>query len=90
MSEIQKPMIEEPVAAPASEITTTTEVPVVEPIAETKIEEPVVPAVEPTTETPAVVEEPASEATTDAAPAAKEVTPVEEGVLGYKGPGLLK
>ncbi|KAI9648288.1 hypothetical protein NHQ30_002920 [Ciborinia camelliae] len=88
MSEVQNPVVEEQVAAPAPE-TTTTEAPVVEPVAETKIEEPVA-ATEPATETPAVVEEPTEETTTDAAPAAKEVTPVEEGVLGYKAPGLLK
>ncbi|RAL68221.1 hypothetical protein DID88_008924 [Monilinia fructigena] len=92
MSEVQKPTVEEQVAAPAPAITTT-EAPAVEPVPETKAEEPVAqtePA-EPTTETPAVVEEPSAEAATEAAaPAIKEVTPVEEGVLGYKGPGLLK
>ncbi|KAJ8066224.1 hypothetical protein OCU04_005308 [Sclerotinia nivalis] len=91
MSEVQKPIIEEQVAAPAPETTTTsTEAPVVEPVEEPQIEEPVA-ATEPAIETPAVVvEEPTAEVTTDAAPVAKEVTPVEEGVLGYKGPGLLK
>ncbi|KAG4034979.1 hypothetical protein MFRU_002g03280 [Monilinia fructicola] len=92
MSEVQKPTVEEQVAAPAPAITTT-EAPAVEPVPETKTEEPVAPteSTEPTAETPAVVEEPSAEAATEAAaPAAKEVTPVEEGVLGYKGPGLLK
>jgi hypothetical protein len=61
-----------------------------------KVEEPVVPAAEAPAAEP-VVEEPAVEAATEmAAPAteetaaAAEVKPVEEGVLGYKGPGLLK
>ncbi|KAF7942175.1 hypothetical protein EAE99_000225 [Botrytis elliptica] len=89
MSDIQKPVVEEPVVAAPAPVTTTTEAPVVEPVAEPKVEEPVA-ATEPVTETPAVVEEPTTEAVTEAAPAAKEVTPVEEGVLGYKGPGLLK
>lgn len=93
MSEVQKPTVEEQVVAPAPETTippTTTEAPVVEPVEEPKVEEPVA-ATEPAVETPAVVvEEPTAEATTEAAPVAKEVTPVEEGVLGYKGPGLLK
>ncbi|TVY59081.1 hypothetical protein LCER1_G000701 [Lachnellula cervina] len=67
--------VEEPVVAPTTE-TTATEAPVVEPVVET---------VEPTTETEAVAEPAAEEA------AAKEpVKPVEEGTLGYKGPGLLK
>jgi hypothetical protein len=71
-----------------------------------KVEEPVaapVEAVAPAAAEPAVeaaAEEPAPEAATDApeaaaaaeeAPAAEaEVKPIEEGVLGYKGPGLLK
>ncbi|ESZ98091.1 hypothetical protein SBOR_1470 [Sclerotinia borealis F-4128] len=86
MSEVQNPTVEEPLTAQAPVI--TTEVPVVEPVTETKIEEPVA-TTELAAEAPAVVEEPTAEVT-DAAPAAKEVTPVEEGVLGYKGPGLLK
>lgn len=62
-----------------------------------------VPVVEAATEAPAATEETAPEVTTEApaaeaAPAAAEETaaapaevkPVEEGVLGYKGPGLLK
>jgi len=81
MSEVTK--VEEPVVAPTTEATTT-ETPVVEPVAETIAAE----TVEPTTETPAVTELPDEET---AAPAAKEpLKPVEEGTLGYKGPGLLK
>ncbi|TVY42456.1 hypothetical protein LSUB1_G001737 [Lachnellula subtilissima] len=67
--------VEEPVVAPTTE-TTATEAPVVEPVAET---------VEPTTETEAVTEPAAEEAAVK-----EEVKPVEEGTLGYKGPGLLK
>lgn len=59
--------------------------------------EPVVDAPAAVEATPeAATEEPAAAAaaveTTEAAPAAavEEVKPVEEGVLGYKGPGLLK
>jgi hypothetical protein len=61
------------------------------------VEEPVV---APVTETPVVeavaevkaTEEPAVEAaaTEEAAPVKEEVKPVEDGVLGYKAPGLLK
>ena len=57
---------------------TSTEVPAVELNTEET------PAVEPTVATDA----PAGEEV--AAEPAKEVTPFEEGVLGYKGPGLLK
>lgn len=88
MSEIQKPIVEEPVVAESAPVTTTTDAPVVEPVAEPKVEEPVA-ATEPVAETPAVVEEPTTEAVADAAPV-KEVNFIEEGVLGYKGPGLLK
>ncbi|KAM0128903.1 hypothetical protein ACHAP3_008072 [Botrytis cinerea] len=88
MSEIQKPIVEEPVVAESAPVTTATDAPVVEPVAEPKVEEPVA-ATEPVAETPAVVEEPATEAVADAAPV-KEVNFIEEGVLGYKGPGLLK
>jgi hypothetical protein len=73
--------------------TTTTPRMSAEPIKDVPATEPVVvepagntpvPAVDaqPTTETPALATEP--EATTDAA------TPVTEGTLGYKGPGLIK
>jgi hypothetical protein len=84
MSEAQKP-VEEPVVASA------TETPVAEPVAETKpVEETAVPAVETTTESPAAVE-PVPAATEEvAAPATEELKSIEEGVLGYKGPGLIK
>lgn len=89
MSEVQKPIVEEQVDAQAPVTTTTEAAPAIEAVTKPEIDEPVA-ATEPVAETPAVVEEPTVEATTDAAPAAKEVTPVEEGILGYKGPGLLK
>jgi len=66
--------VEEPVVAPAP--ATETETPVADPVPEVKAAE------EPVTETPATTEE--------AAPAKEEAKPVEEGVLGYKAPGLLK
>jgi hypothetical protein len=76
MSEVQKP-VDEPVAAP------TTETPAVEPVAESKpVEETPAPATETATETPAATEE--------AAPVKEEPKPIEEGSLGYKGPGLIK
>jgi len=90
MSEAQKPA-EESVVAP-----TATETPAItEPAEETKAVE--TPA-ETATETPApATTEAAAEAVTETAaetPAAttpkKEVTPFEEGVLGYKAPGLIK
>lgn len=83
MSEQQK-TVEEPVAAaPAA----TEAAAPVEATPEVKEDAP---AAEPAAEAPAA-EEPAAE-TAEAAeePAKKEVTPVEEGALGYKGPGLLK
>jgi len=76
-------------AKPVEVVPQTTEAPVEAPKAvETA---PVVEATaEPsTTETP-VVAEAAKEEATEAAPVKEEVKPVEEGVLGYKGPGLLK
>lgn len=76
MSEAPK-TVEEPVAAPA------TETPVTEPVPEVKATE------EPATEAPAVTE-PAATTEEAAAPVKEEVKPVEEGTLGYKGPGLLK
>jgi hypothetical protein len=81
MSEVNKP-VEEPVAAPV------VDTPVTEPAVETKATE--VPAVE----TPAAAE-PATASEEVAAPVAeeakaKEVEPVEEGVLTYKGPGIIK
>ncbi|PQE21769.1 immunogenic protein [Rutstroemia sp. NJR-2017a WRK4] len=85
MSEVQKP-VEEPVAAPAP---ATIETPATEPIVESATEEAPAATADVTTEAP-VAEEPATETAAEAAPAAKEVKPIEEGVLGYKGPGLLK
>jgi len=82
MSEVQKPVEETPVVLPTTEEST---VPSIEPVAETKAGEPVAetatePTAETTTgETPAVAEE-----------AAAELTPTEEGALGYKAPGLIK
>ena len=40
-----------------------------------------------TTEAPAATETPAAPAATEAA---KEITPATDGILGYKGPGLVK
>jgi len=80
MSEVQK-NIEEPTA-----VTAVTEAPAItEPVTEVK---PTEPTAETTSAVPATTEDvkPVEEAT----PAAEEVKPVEEGVLGYKGPGLLK
>ncbi|TVY18422.1 hypothetical protein LARI1_G004660 [Lachnellula arida] len=77
MSEATK--VEEPVVAPTTE-TTTTEAPVVDPVVE---------SVEPTTETEAATEA-ATEPAAEEAAAKEPVKPVEEGTLGYKGPGLLK
>lgn len=80
--EATKP-VEEPVVAPTE---TATEAPAAvtetAPV-ETATAEPVA-AAEPAvaTETPAE--------TTEAAAVKEEVKPVEEGTLGYKGPGLLK
>ncbi|KAF4632565.1 hypothetical protein G7Y89_g5566 [Cudoniella acicularis] len=80
MSEAPK-TVEEPVVAP------TTETPAVEePVAEAAPAE----TAEPVTEAPvAAAAEPAKEEEV-AAPAKEEVKPVEEGVLGYKGPGFIK
>ena len=84
MSEVQKP-VEEPVAAP------TTETPVVsEPVAAAKPVEETPAPVETATEIPAAAE-PAPAVTEEvAAPVKKEPKPIEEGTLGYKGPGLIK
>ncbi|EHK96247.1 PH [Glarea lozoyensis ATCC 20868] len=74
--------VEAPVVAPTSVEAPFTETPAVVKPTETEA------VAEPSTETPAVTElAPAEEV---AAPAKEEVKPVEEGVLGYKGPGLLK
>jgi hypothetical protein len=85
MSEVQKPVEETPVAP------------------EVSVTEPVVPATEAAgeapKETPAETTEAPAAETTEAAPEAttepakeeaKEVTPATDGVLGHKGPGLVK
>lgn len=86
MSDIEK-KIEEPVVAPETTV------------AEPSVAEAAAPIVETSnthiTQTPSpAAEEPASVTETVAAPAEaeelKEIAPVSEGVLGYKGPGLLK
>ncbi|TAQ90774.1 hypothetical protein B7494_g916 [Chlorociboria aeruginascens] len=74
MSDVQKP-VDEPVAAPAA---AETPAPVVE---ESKPEEAA-----PAAEAPAVAE-PTTESAAVPEPETKDI---EEGVLGYKGPGLLK
>ena len=78
MSEVQKPVEETPVAAPA----------VVEPAPATEAAapaetpaEPAASSTEPATET---VQEPAKDETK------AEVEPATDGVLGFKGPGLVK
>lgn len=70
--------VEAPVEAPKA----VEETPVVP--TEAPVETPVA------TESAPVVEEAPKDESTEAAPAKEEVKPVEEGVLGYKGPGLLK
>ena len=79
--EATKP-VEEPVVAPTE--TTTTDAPAVTETApvETTTDSAATEATPIATETPAE--------TTEAAPVKEEVKPVEEGILGYKGPGLLK
>jgi hypothetical protein len=79
MSEAQKP-VEEPVVAPAAATAAPVET---APADESKPVETAAPVAE----TPAAVEPAKEEA---AAPAKEEVKPVEEGTLGYKGPGLIK
>ncbi|GFF98112.1 hypothetical protein IFM61392_00108 [Aspergillus lentulus] len=91
MSEVQKPVEETPVVVPAAE-------PVVEAPAATEAAATETPAAEAPKETP--VEN--GEATTAAAEtteataeqpkeeAKEEITPATEGVLGHKGPGLVK
>ncbi|KAG9249261.1 Pleckstrin homology domain-containing protein [Calycina marina] len=84
MSGIPK-TIEEPTTA-----VTPTEAPVVtEPVLPSEEVKPTEPVS--TETTPAVANEASPTVVEEAAkPAAEEVKPVEEGVLGYKGPGLLK
>jgi hypothetical protein len=76
MSEAAKP-VEEPVVAPEASVEA--------PAAETAPVE----TTEAATEAPATTE-PATTEEAPAAPVKEEVKPVEEGTLGYKGPGLLK
>lgn len=78
----------------AAEATKPVEEPVVAP---TEAEAPAITEtapVEAATAEPVTAEEPAATETaaetTEAAAVKEEVKPVEEGTLGYKGPGLLK
>ncbi|GIK03123.1 hypothetical protein Aspvir_007192 [Aspergillus viridinutans] len=91
MSEVQKPVEETPVAVPAAEPVAeapaaveaaATEAPAAEAPKETPVENAeATPAAAETTEAPA--EQPKEEAK-------EEITPATEGVLGHKGPGLVK
>ncbi|CDM36751.1 hypothetical protein DTO013E5_2873 [Penicillium roqueforti] len=76
MSEVQKTVEETPV------------VPTVEPAVETPATEAAVEAPKETTEEPTAT--PAIESTEASEPAKEEVKPASEGVLGHKGPGLVK
>jgi hypothetical protein len=58
-----------------------------EPVAALATEAPLAEPAAEVEETPATTEPAATE---EATPAKEEVKPVEDGVLGYKGPGLLK
>lgn len=86
MSEVQKPVEEtpvavptaEPVEAPAATEAAATEAPAAEAPKETPVENgEATPAAAETTE--ATAEQPK-----------EEITPATEGVLGHKGPGLVK
>jgi hypothetical protein len=79
--EATKP-VEEPVVAPTEAATEAPAVTETAPV-ETAAAEPVA------AEEPAVATETPAEAT-EAAAVKEDVKPVEEGTLGYKGPGLLK
>ncbi|KMK62514.1 conserved lysine-rich protein [Aspergillus fumigatus Z5] len=90
MSEVQKPVEEapvavpttEPVEAPAATEAAATEAPAAEAPKETPVENgEATPAAAETTE--ATAEQPKEEAK-------EEITPATEGVLGHKGPGLVK
>jgi hypothetical protein len=91
MSEVQKPVEETPVVVPAAE-------PVVEAPAATEAAATEAPAAEAPKETPVENGEatPAAAETTEATAeqskeeAKEEITPATEGVLGHKGPGLVK
>ncbi|OJJ49350.1 hypothetical protein ASPZODRAFT_129788 [Penicilliopsis zonata CBS 506.65] len=92
MSDVQKPVEETPVAAPAVE-TPVESAPAAEPATEAPVETPA----ETTAEAPAEVTETPAEAPKEESKEeakkeeeAKEVTPATDGVLGYKGPGLVK
>lgn len=84
MSEVQKPVEEQPVDVPAAGAAAA------EPVPETKaVGETPAPA-ETATETPAVTETAPAATEEAAAPVKEEAAPIEEGTLGYKGPGLIK
>jgi hypothetical protein len=76
MSEAAKP-VEEPVVAPEA------------PVEAPAVEAAPVETTEAATEEPAATE-PAATEEAPAAPVKEDVKPAEEGVLGYKGPGLFK
>ncbi|RAH45195.1 uncharacterized protein BO95DRAFT_464264 [Aspergillus brunneoviolaceus CBS 621.78] len=93
MSEVQKPVEETaaPVVAPVTEAPAVTEVAATEPAAAEAPKETPAEATEATPAAPA--EEPKADAPAEEAkeePKKEEVTPAEEGVLGYKAPGLVK
>jgi hypothetical protein len=68
---------------------TVTETPeVVVPVADAPATEATTTEAAATTEAPAATETPAAPTTT--AEATKEITPATDGILGYKGPGLVK
>lgn len=72
-----------------SEVTKPVETPIVAPTTEAPVETPAVETK--ATETPAPVVESSEPVVEEAAPAVEEPRkPVDEAVLGYKGPGLLK
>jgi len=81
MSEVQKPVVEESVAPVAP----VTEAPA--PALESAVETKPVEVTEPVAEVPVATAPVTEEA---AAPVKEEIKPIEEGVLGFKAPGLLK
>ncbi|RAH86437.1 hypothetical protein BO86DRAFT_110244 [Aspergillus japonicus CBS 114.51] len=94
MSEVQKPVEETaaPVVAPVTEAPAVTEVAATETAA---VEAPKETPAEAAEATPAAAaaEEPKADAPAEEVkeePKKEEVTPAEEGVLGYKAPGLVK
>ncbi|KAB8079137.1 Pleckstrin homology domain-containing protein [Aspergillus leporis] len=91
MSDVQKPVEETPIAAPA--VAPVTEAPAAETTAtETPaVEAPNETAAENAEAAPAAAEDKKDEAATEQPKEdAKEVTPASEGVLGHKAPGLVK